>query len=64
MWQRLNKSVPQTITLENGSNSSILEKIRREKAPVAAIKKNKNLNNMMFHYVRQYSVGKRRLRPL
>ena len=34
------------------------------KAPAAAIKKNKNMNNMLCHHVRQYSLGKRRLRPL
>ena len=31
IWQRLNKSVPQTITIEKASNTSIFENIRREK---------------------------------
>ena len=34
------------------------------KAPAAPIKKNQNVNNIMFHEFRQYSFGKRRLRPL
>ena len=31
IWQRLNKSVPRTVSLENGLRQSICEEIRREK---------------------------------
>ena len=31
----------------------------RKKAPAAAVKMNEDINNIMFHYFRQYSVGKK-----
>ena len=34
------------------------------KAPAAATKKNENVNNMICHHYRQYSLGRRSLRPL
>ena len=58
IWQRLNKSVPLTITLKKARTAQYLKKIAVRKAPAAARKKNKNVNNMIVHNFRQYSIGK------
>ena len=57
IWQCLNKSVPQTVTLEKEITHEYLKILAGRKAPAAAKKKKKNVNNIIFHDFRQYSVG-------
>ena len=45
IWQRLNKSVPWTVSLEKAQTCYILKMFAGKKAPAAAIKNHKNVNN-------------------